>query len=156
MSKLNKLPVKNEVIHQLAVGESQNSIAGQSGVDQSTISRFAKKDEIRQLIEEKREKLVKEVLPDAFQNVKSLVKGMKDVPENDIKKLELCYKATRDTLKATGLFPSPQFAHNIYNDNRIQTQNNISPIIIKLIGNAALKQLQSAGEDEENSDIEKW
>ncbi len=139
MRKLDAQHIKNDVVKKLAVGEPQTSIAEQVGVDQSTISRFAKKGEIRQLIEEKREKLVKEVLPDAFQNVKSLVKGMKDVPEIDIKKLELCYKATKDTLKATGLFPSPQFAHNIYNDNRIQTQNNISPSIIRFIGEATLK-----------------
>ncbi len=148
MSKLNKLPVKNEVIHQLVVGKSQTSIAEQVGVDQSTISRFAKEDEIRQQIEEEREKLVR-VLPDAVENVKKLVEAMKD--EDDIKKLELCYKASKDTLKATGLFPSPQFAHNIYNDNRIQTQNNISPIVIRFIGEAALKQLQAAGEDVEVS-----
>ncbi len=148
MSKLDKLPVKNEVIHQLAVGESQNSIAGQSGVDQSTISRFAKKDEIRQLIEEEREKLVK-VLPDAVQNVKDLVEEMKAIPKDDIKSRELSYKASKDVLKATNVFPSPQYAHNIYNDNRIQTQNNISPSIIRFIGKAALKQLQEAGEDVE-------
>ena len=45
MSKLDKLPVKHEVVHKLAVGEPQTSIAGQVGVDQSTISRFANKDE---------------------------------------------------------------------------------------------------------------
>ena len=159
MARLDDPHVKTEVVKRLAVGETQTSIAEQFGVDQSQVSRFASKGEIRQLIEEKREKLVKEVLPDAFQNVKSLVEGMKGVPEIDIKKLELCYKATKDTLKATGLFPSPQFAHNIYNDNRIQTQNNISPSIIRFIGNAAIEKLEQAvnGEDdEENSDIEKW
>ncbi len=39
MRKLDKLPVKNEVIHQLAVGESQTSIAKQVGVDQTQASR---------------------------------------------------------------------------------------------------------------------
>jgi len=43
MSKLDKLPVKNEVIHQLAIGESPTSIAEKIGVDQSTISRFSVK-----------------------------------------------------------------------------------------------------------------
>ncbi len=57
MSKLNKLPVKNEVIHQLAIGETQTNIAKQVGVDRSNISRFAKEDENIQLIEEEREKL---------------------------------------------------------------------------------------------------
>ena len=52
MSKLDKLPVKQEVIHKLAVGEPQTSIAKQVGVNQSTISRFANKDEAQVLIEE--------------------------------------------------------------------------------------------------------
>ncbi len=125
MSKLDKLPVKQEVIHKLAVGESQTSIAEQVGVNQSTISRFANKDEAQILIEEEQLKLV-EVLPDAVQNVKDLVKEMKDIPKDDIKRRELSYKASKDVLKATNVFPSPQYAHNIYNDN---SQNNtvISP-----------------------------
>ncbi|MHC4269792.1 MAG: hypothetical protein ACYSTS_15165 [Planctomycetota bacterium] len=47
MSKLNELPVKQEVVHKLAIGETQSSIAKQIGVDQSTISRFANKDEAK-------------------------------------------------------------------------------------------------------------
>ena len=119
MSKLNKLPVKQEVIHKLAVGEPQSSIAEQVGVNQSTISRFANKDEAQVLIEEEKLKLV-EVLPDAVQNVKDLVEEMKDIPKDDIKRRELSYKATTDVLKATNVFPSPQYAHNIYNDNSQQ------------------------------------
>ena len=116
MSKLDKLPVKQEVVHKLAVGESQTSIAEQVGVNQSTISRFANKDEAQVLIEEEQLKLV-ETLPDAVQNVKDLVEEMKGIPKDDIKRRELSYKATKDVLKATNVFPSPQYAHNIYNDN---------------------------------------
>ncbi len=116
MSKLDKLPVKKEVIHQLAIGEPQTSIAKLVGVNQSTISRFANKDEAQILIEEEQLKLV-EALPDAVQNVKDLVGEMKDIPKDDIKRRELSYKASKDVLKATNVFPSPQYAHNIYNDN---------------------------------------
>ncbi len=140
MGKLDH--VKDTVVKKLAVGEPQTSIAEQVGVDQSTISRFAKEDENIRLIEEEREKLVK-VLPDAVQNVKDLVTEMPTIPKDDSKNRELSYKASRDVLKATNIFPSPQFAHSIYNDNRIQTQNNINPTIIKLIGNAALEQLEA-------------
>ncbi len=42
---------------------------------------------------------------------------MKDIPKDDIKRRELSYKATKDVLKATNVFPSPQYANNIYNDN---------------------------------------
>ncbi len=151
MSKLDKLPVKQEVIHKLAIGEPQTSIAKQVGVDQSTISRFAKEDENIQLIEEEREKLVR-VLPDAVENVKTLVEGMKDVPEDNIKKLELCYKASKDTLKATGLFPSPQYAHNIYNDNRTQTV--VEPSIMKLFSSEFSRNMQVVDMNEENLNME--
>ncbi len=69
MGKLDH--VKDTVVKKLAVGEPQTSIAEQVGVDQSTISRFAKEDENIRLIEEEREKLVK-VVPDAVQNLKIL------------------------------------------------------------------------------------
>ena len=131
MSKLNKLPVKQKVIHKLAVGESQTSIAEQIGVDQSTISRFANEDEAIKAIEEEKLKLA-EVIPDAVQNVKDLVEEMKGIPKDDIKRRELSYKATKDVLKATNVFPSPQYAHNIYNDN---SQNNtiITPAFQKFL-----------------------
>ncbi len=123
MSKLNKLPVKNEVIHQLAIGETQTNIAKQVGVDRSQISRFANKDEVKARLEEEQLKLA-EVTPDAVQNVKDLVTEMPTIPKDDIKNRELSYEASKDTLKAVGLFPSPQYAHsltNIFNDNRQQT-----------------------------------
>ena len=102
MGKLDH--VKDTVVKSLVVGEPQTSIAEQVGVDQSTISRFASKNEIRQLIEEQKGKLVK-VLPDAVQNVKVLVKEMKGILKEDIKRREFSYKASRDVLKATNVFP---------------------------------------------------
>ena len=123
MGKLDH--VKDKVVKMLAVGEPQTSIAGQVGVNQSTVSRFANEEEAIKTIEEEKLKLV-EVLPDAVANVKLLVEGMKDVPEDDVKKLGLCYKASTDVLKATNVFPSPQYGYNIYNDNS-QTNTVISP-----------------------------
>ncbi len=149
MGKLDH--VKDTVVKKLAVSEPQTSIAKQVGVDQSTISRFAKEDKNIQLIEEEREKLVR-VLPDAVENVKTLVEGMKDVPEDNIKKLELCYKASKDTLKATGLFPSPQFAHNIYNDNRTQTV--VDPAVMSLFRTDIAKKRQPVDMNEENLNME--
>ncbi len=123
MGKLDH--VKDSVVKSLAVGEPQTSIAEQVGVDQSTVSRFANKDEAKILIEEEQLKLV-EALPDAVQNVKDLVEEMKDIPKDDIKRRELSYKASKDVLKATNVFPSPQYANNIYNDNS-QQNTIISP-----------------------------
>ncbi len=45
---------------------------------------------------------------------------MKDIPEDDIERCKLSYKATTDVLKATNIFHSPQYAHSIYNDNSQQ------------------------------------
>ncbi len=145
MGKLDQ--VKYKVVKMLAVGEPQTSIAKQVGVDQSTISRFANKDEAQTLIEEEQLKLV-EVLPDAVQNVKDLVKEMKDIPKDDIKRRELSYKASKDVLKATNVFPSPQFAHNIYNDNRTQTV--VEPSIMKLFSSEFSQNMQIVGMNEEN------
>jgi len=151
MSKLDKLPDKQEVIHKLAIGEPQTSIAKQVGVDQSTISRFAKEDENIQLIEEERGKLVK-VLPSAVQNVKNLVEEMKDIPKDDIKRRELSYKASKDVMKATSIFPSPQYAHNIYNDNRTQTV--VEPKIMKLFSTDLARNMQPVGMNEGNLNME--
>ena len=129
MGKLDH--VKDKVVKSLAVGEPQTIIAGQVGVDQSTISRFANEKEARVAIEEEKLKLA-EVIPDAVQNVKDLVEEMKGIPKDDIKRRELSYKASKDVLKATNVFPSPQFAHNIFNDNRKQTQI-ISPNVLTLL-----------------------
>ncbi len=149
MGKLDH--VKDTVVKKLAVSEPQTCIAKQVGVDQSTISRFAKEDEIRQQIEEEREKLVR-VLPDAVQNVKDLVEEMPTIPKDDIKRRELSYKASKDTLKAVGLFPTPQFAYNIYNDNRTQTV--IEPGIMKLFSSEFSQNMQVIDMNEENLNME--
>lgn len=74
------------------------------------------------------------------------------MPEDNIKKLELCYKASKDTLKATGLFPSPQYAHNIYNDNRTQTV--VEPGIMKLFSTELANNMQPVVMNEENLNME--
>lgn len=109
----------------LAVGEPQTCIAEQVGVNQSTISRFANEEEAKKTIEEEKLKLA-EVIPDAVQNVKDLVEEMKGIPNDDIKRRTLLYQATKDVLKATNVFPSPQYAYNIYNDSS-QHNTVISP-----------------------------
>ena len=154
MARLDIPHVKTEVVKRLAVGETQTSIAEQFGVDQSQVSRFVAKDEIRELIEEEQKKLI-DVVPDAVENVKTLVQEMKDIPKDDIKRLQLAYKASKDVLKAVGLFPTPQYAHsltNIYNDNRrLNVEPVISPNVLKLIGDGITNQLQDIDEEEETS-----
>ncbi len=146
MRKLDAQHIKDNVVKKLAVGEPQSSIAEQAGVNQSTISRFAKEDEIGQQIEEEREKLVR-VLPDAVENVKDLVEEMKDIPKDDIKRRELSYKATTDVLKATNVFPSPQYAYNIYNDNS-QQNTVITPAFQQFLDFQAMNGAKETYKDE--------
>ena len=124
MSKLNELPVRKEVAHQLAIGKTQTDIAKQAGVDQAQISRFASKDENKKLIEEAKENLI-EVVPGAVQNVKDLVEEMPTLAKDDIDNRKLSYKASQDTLKATGLFPTQS---NNYIKNQVNIQDNSTTI----------------------------
>ena len=130
-SKLENPKIKEAVVKQLAVRTSQTVIAEQVGLSQSSISRFANKEDVRTFIEQEQFKLV-EVVPDAVENVKSLVKEMKKIPKKENKRRELSYKASTDVLKSVGLLPTPvqsQTLVNIYQDNK----QLITPLIRKLL-----------------------
>lgn len=138
-SKLDALPIKEKVVKKLAVGERQNSIAEQVGLNQSQISRFASREDIRTLIEQEQRKLL-EVVPDAVENVKGLVKEMRDIPKDDIKRRELSYKASKDVLKSVGLLPTPVQSQTLIN----LSQNNLqvlSPVIMEILSRASEKPI---------------
>ena len=133
-----KAKIKEKVVKKLAVGESQNSIAKQVELNQSQISRFANREDIRTLIEQEQRKLL-EVVPDAVENVKNLVKEMRDIPKDDIKRRELSYKASKDVLKNVGLLPAP-----VQSQTLINIQNNQSallPVIQELLTRSAEKAI---------------
>ena len=129
---------KKTIARALVGGESQAEVARRFRVHQSTISRFATREDVRKLIELENQRLM-EVVPDAVENVIRVVQEMKDVPPKETKRRELSYRASNDVLKAAGLMPTPvqsQVVQNIYNDNRgIQ----LSPIVL-----AVLEQYQKA------------
>lgn len=131
-SKLDAPHIKALVVKQIASGESQNSIAKEVELNQSSVCRFASREDIRTLIEQEQARLL-EVVPDAVENVKGLVREMKDIPKKDIKRRELSYKASKDVLKSVGLLPTPiqsQVFINLYQGpNQI-----ISPLVMKIIG----------------------
>ena len=131
MAILNNPQTRVEIIQRLACGQSQNSISKRVGVSQQQICRIANKEDIKRCIEQEKARLI-EIVPDAVQNVKDLVTGMKDIPDHETKRKELAYKATRDVLKAVGLYPSP-FVMNVNNDNRQQTAV-INPDVFQIIG----------------------
>ena len=137
-SKLDTPHIKAQIVKQLAVGESQNSLAREMSLDQSQISRFANREDINALIEQEQVRLT-ECVPDAVENVKSLVTGMKDIPKKDTKERELAYKATKDVLKSVGIFPSPIQSQTFINLTQQNTQI-LSPNVMKVL-------MQSVAED---------
>jgi predicted transcriptional regulator len=131
-SKLDQPHIKEQVVKELATGRSQAQIAKEVGISASQVCRFANRENIKPFIEKEQMRLL-EVVPDAVENVKELVKEMKDIPKSDTKRRELSYKASTDVLKAVGLMPTPiqsQVITNIYNQ-----QNNvfISPVVQALL-----------------------
>jgi hypothetical protein len=120
---------KENIVKRLAVGKSQGNIATEMGVNQSSVSRFANREDIRTLIEQEQAKLI-DCLPDAVQNYINLVR--EDIPKGDIKRRELQLKASKDVLKGGGLLPTPvqsQTFVNLYQENKPL----LSPIVMEII-----------------------
>jgi transposase-like protein len=137
---------KKAIAKAIVGGESQTAIAQAAGVSQSTLSRVTKREDVKALIEAESLNLMG-VLPDAVENVKELVREMKNIPEKETKRRELSYKASHDVLKAAGLMPTPvqsQVIQNIYNDHRIQ----VHPIIERLLADHSACIDVDFGEDE--------
>jgi len=90
-----------------------------------------------------------EAVPDAVENVKGLVREMKDVPKGDTKRRELSYRARLDTLKAVGIMPGPiqaQVITTIYNDHRNQI---IAPVVQELLNQLLPHSSDPIQEEEE-------
>jgi predicted transcriptional regulator len=147
-SKLDTPHIRKQVVKELVTGKSQNKIAKEIGLHQSQISRWSNKEDIRILIEQEQERLL-EAVPDAVENVKSLVREMKTIPKKDIKRRELSYKASKDVLKSVGLLPTPiqsQTFVNLYQHN----QTALSPIILQLLAKHSEKAIdfETVNEDD--------
>ncbi len=130
-SKLDTPHIKKELLKRLAVGESQNCIAKSVGLDQSQVSRFANRGDIRAFIEQEQKRLL-DAVPDAVENVKSLVREFKDIPVKETKRRELSYKASADVMKSVGLFPTPIQSQTFV--NICNTKNEIiSPLMWEVL-----------------------
>ena len=92
-SKLDTPHIKAEVVKRLAVGENKAAIAQDYGLHRSSVCRFAKREDVKPFIEQEQLKLL-EVVPDAVENVKELVREMKKLPKGDTKNRELSYRAS--------------------------------------------------------------
>jgi len=131
-SKLDNPVIKKKVVKKLAVGEKQTDVGKDVGLSQSQISRFANRQDIQAFIEKEQKKLL-EVVPDAVENVKGLVKEFKDIPKNENKRRELSYKANQDVLKSVGLLSTPVQSQTFVNLYQQQNNTILSPVILKLL-----------------------
>ena len=88
-----------------------------------------------------------EAVPDAVENVKELVREMKAIPPKDIKRRELAYKASLDTLKAVGIMPSP--VQSLLITNIYQKTNIFQTPLVKEILQKFAKSLAGSEPDGE-------
>ncbi len=95
--------VKMEIAKALAGKVSQQKIADQLEVSQSTISRLANKDDVKAMIEEETIRLLGSV-PQAIDNIADLINEMPQM--TSVKEKELGYKASRKVLEAAGILNS--------------------------------------------------
>jgi hypothetical protein len=132
-SKLDKPIVKAEVVQRLATGEAQAEIARDVGLHRSGLCRFAKREDVKALIEHEQMRLA-EVIPDAVDNVKALIREMPNISPNETKRRELSYKASTDVLKAAGILPVPVQSQTLIWNSKTTI---VSPLIQKLLESIA-------------------
>jgi len=119
----------------MATGKPQADIAREIGITPASVCRFVNRADIKQEVEKEAMRLL-EAVPDAVQNVKDLVQGMKDIPYEDYKNRELAYKASIKLLEIAGIANSQvqnQIMINILNDNRTSISPTIETLINQLL-----------------------
>lgn len=117
--------VKMEIAKALAGKVSQQKIADQLGVSQSTISRLASRDDVKAMIEQETIRLLGSV-PQAVDNIADLVNEMPQM--TSVKEKELAFKASRKVLEAAGILNSASPSLSVVN---IVQRNSIvlTPIV---------------------------
>lgn len=149
--KLNEI---KDIASDIAIGDkSIVKIAEEHGIVPSTVYRLMKKEDVKELIEQQSQELVK-LIPKAVENIKGLVEDFattvdlkrtdKDGKETTVKVLKLdkddrklAYDATKKVLEAPGLLgggvPSV-----IIGKLTVNQQNNlISPIVMDILKQSA-------------------
>jgi predicted transcriptional regulator len=118
-------------VRELAVGKSQYSIAKEVGLNQSSVCKWANKDDIRELVKQEQIRLL-QVTPDAVQIYIDLIG--EEIPKTDIKRRELQLKVCRDVLKSGGLLPTPIGSQTLINivENKPILSDNVFNILHKL------------------------
>ena len=150
-SKLDYPHIKQEVVKRLAVGEKPKSISRDVGLSQSQVYRFARREDIRALIEQEHMKLMVHV-PDAVKKVGSLVEGMGKAKDKDERRL--CYEASREVLKIAGILPTATQSTFIQQVYRQQDNPFLSPFIQELM-NEHEKKMQFSEQELQELEGEK-
>jgi len=131
------------------VHENQESIARDVGLNQSQVSRFANREEIKEFIEQEQMKLM-EVIPYAVENIKGLAREMPTIPKKATERRELSYKASSDTLKAVGIMPSP--AQSLVITNIYEQRNlNIHPIVEEIVSKYSESLMEEPHDEDDRS-----
>ena len=104
-SKLEQPHLKKKVIQELAIGTTKTDIGKEVGLTRSAVSRFSSREDIQELVKGETCSLLGAV-PDAVENVKTLVKAMRQNPNQEFKDKELSYKASVKILESVSIFNS--------------------------------------------------
>ncbi len=129
-SKLEQPQLKKQVVQQLAIGTTKADIAREVGLSRSAVSRFSNRAAIRELVKEETYNLL-EVLPDAVENIKNLVREMREKPNHEFKDKELSYKASIRILEAVSILNSSSPSLQII--NIIKEHKNEIPRVIQTL-----------------------
>jgi hypothetical protein len=158
---------------ELASGRSTNEIAEQFDLTPNSVSRIAKKDRSREIIEQETKKLLGIVpsITDQLQSDIQLSQKLSrflanpasepsvatDTPFADTKEIlefqKQVYKKQQDVMKAVGIFPTNStniFIQQIYNDNRKQV---LSAEVFQALGGIFAGQLGEDDEDVEEAEV---
>jgi hypothetical protein len=116
-SKLDTPHVRERAVKELSTGNSQSAIAKGIGLNQSQVSRWSNRADIKKLLEEEQKRMLS-ATPDAVQNFIDVVQ------EDVLKARELQLKASEVVLKTGGIIPSIHSQTlNLYQEKPILTPN---------------------------------
>lgn len=128
---------KQEVAQSYAITANQSETARQLGINKSTVHRIIERDDVREMIDEEREKFL-ESLPNARANIQYLIDNFRTVDASNAPILsagekDQAWKSSMEVLRAAGMLPSHYGSihiENVYQETRVQI---ISPVIQLLL-----------------------
>ena len=105
-SIIRNAKAKGKAVSMIVQGATGREVGKAFGIHESNVSRFRSKEEIRELIAQERARIMDENLSKAVDNVKHLIHEMDTLSPEMHQARGLSYKATRDLLTASTLYPS--------------------------------------------------